>query len=164
MSQIFRSVGLLELGICEASFFAWSLGEVIQRHARICENPESFTRSVATMRRIGSIAAQSLTCIPASRLLFEPERGKHPSRRVYAGDDLVLTSRTPRAGLDPAVVVASAAGLADDVGRTNVTMGLLGERLGVRAPSGHGLPASRGPADPDGERHRAALHGHHDDQ
>ena len=87
------------------------------------------------MRRIGSIAAQSLTCIPASRLLFEPERGKHPSRRVYAGDDLVLTSGTPRAGLDPAVVVASAAGLADEVGLTNVTMGLLGERLGVRAPS-----------------------------
>lgn len=41
----------------------------------------------------------------------------------------------PRAGLDPAVVVASAAGLADEIGLTNVTMGLLAERLGVRAPS-----------------------------
>lgn len=41
----------------------------------------------------------------------------------------------PRAGLDPAVVVAGAAGLADEVGLANVTMGLLAERLGVRAPS-----------------------------
>lgn len=41
----------------------------------------------------------------------------------------------PRAGLDPAAVVASAAGLADEVGLANVTMGLLAERLGVRAPS-----------------------------
>lgn len=41
----------------------------------------------------------------------------------------------PRAGLDPALVVAGAAGLADEVGLANVTMGLLGERLGVRAPS-----------------------------
>lgn len=41
----------------------------------------------------------------------------------------------PRAGLDPSVVVAAAAGLADEVGLTHVTMGLLAERLGVRAPS-----------------------------
>lgn len=41
----------------------------------------------------------------------------------------------PRAGLDPAVVVAAAAELADEVGLANVTMGLLAERLGVRAPS-----------------------------
>jgi AcrR family transcriptional regulator len=41
----------------------------------------------------------------------------------------------PRAGLDPAVVVAAAAGLADEVGLGNVTMGSLAERLGVRAPS-----------------------------
>lgn len=41
----------------------------------------------------------------------------------------------PRAGLDPAVVVAAAAGLADEIGLANVTMGLLAERLGVRAPS-----------------------------
>lgn len=41
----------------------------------------------------------------------------------------------PRAGLDPVAVVAAAAGLADEVGLTNVTMGLLAERLGVRAPS-----------------------------
>ncbi len=41
----------------------------------------------------------------------------------------------PRAGLDPAVVVAAAAGLADEVGLDNVTMGSLAERLGVRAPS-----------------------------
>ncbi len=41
----------------------------------------------------------------------------------------------PRAGLDPALVVAGAAGLADEIGLANVTMGLLGERLGVRAPS-----------------------------
>ncbi len=41
----------------------------------------------------------------------------------------------PRAGLDPEAVVASAAGLADEVGLANVTMGLLAERLGVRAPS-----------------------------
>ncbi|WP_433306192.1 WHG domain-containing protein [Actinoplanes sp. CA-030573] len=41
----------------------------------------------------------------------------------------------PRAGLDPAAVVAAAAGLADEVGLAGVTMGLLAERLGVRAPS-----------------------------
>ncbi|MFG1926500.1 TetR/AcrR family transcriptional regulator [Cryptosporangium sp. NPDC048952] len=41
----------------------------------------------------------------------------------------------PRVGLDPAAVVAAAAGLADEVGLTNVTMGLVAERLGVRAPS-----------------------------
>lgn len=41
----------------------------------------------------------------------------------------------PRAGLDPAVVVGAAAALADEVGLANVTMGLLAERLGVRAPS-----------------------------
>jgi len=41
----------------------------------------------------------------------------------------------PRAGLDPAAVVAGAAALADEVGLANVTMGLLAERLGVRAPS-----------------------------
>lgn len=41
----------------------------------------------------------------------------------------------PRAGLDPAAVVAAAAGLADEVGLANVTMGSLAERLGVRAPS-----------------------------
>jgi AcrR family transcriptional regulator len=41
----------------------------------------------------------------------------------------------PRAGLDPAVVVGAAAELADEVGLANVTMGLLAERLGVRAPS-----------------------------
>jgi len=41
----------------------------------------------------------------------------------------------PRAGLDPVVVVAGAAGLADEVGLANVTMGLLAERLGVRPPS-----------------------------
>lgn len=41
----------------------------------------------------------------------------------------------PRVGLDPAAVVAAAAGLADEVGLGNVTMGLLAERVGVRAPS-----------------------------
>ncbi|MGK5679808.1 TetR/AcrR family transcriptional regulator [Actinoplanes sp. URMC 104] len=41
----------------------------------------------------------------------------------------------PRAGLDPAAVVGAAAGLADEVGLANVTMGALAERLGVRAPS-----------------------------
>ncbi|WP_205471381.1 TetR/AcrR family transcriptional regulator [Nocardioides sp. SYSU D00038] len=41
----------------------------------------------------------------------------------------------PRAGLDPDVVAAGAAALADEVGLPNVTMGLLAERLGVRSPS-----------------------------
>ncbi|MCR6704727.1 MAG: WHG domain-containing protein [Cellulomonas sp.] len=41
----------------------------------------------------------------------------------------------PRAGLDPQVVVAAAASLADEVGPANVTMSVLAERLGVRAPS-----------------------------
>jgi AcrR family transcriptional regulator len=41
----------------------------------------------------------------------------------------------PRAGLDVAAVVAAAAGLADETGSGNVRMGLLAERLGVRAPS-----------------------------
>lgn len=40
-----------------------------------------------------------------------------------------------RAGLAPAAVVAAAADLADEVGLSNVTMGLLAGRLGVRAPS-----------------------------
>jgi AcrR family transcriptional regulator len=40
-----------------------------------------------------------------------------------------------RAGLDPTVVVAAAARLADEVGLPHVTMGRLAERLGVRAPS-----------------------------
>ncbi|GAA3418971.1 TetR/AcrR family transcriptional regulator [Streptosporangium vulgare] len=41
----------------------------------------------------------------------------------------------PRAGLDPATVVAAGAALADEVGLANLTMGLLAERLGVRTPS-----------------------------
>ena len=41
----------------------------------------------------------------------------------------------PRAGLDPAAVVAAGAALADEVGLAGLTMGLLAERLGVRAPS-----------------------------
>ena len=41
----------------------------------------------------------------------------------------------PRAGLTGADVVASAAGLADEIGFQGVTMGLLADRLGVRAPS-----------------------------
>ncbi|GEB57259.1 TetR family transcriptional regulator [Streptomyces gardneri] len=41
----------------------------------------------------------------------------------------------PRAGLDPATVVAAGAALADEVGLGNLTMGLLAERLGVRTPS-----------------------------
>ncbi|QVQ51010.1 TetR/AcrR family transcriptional regulator [Spiractinospora alimapuensis] len=40
-----------------------------------------------------------------------------------------------RAGLDPTAVVAAGATLADEVGFANVTMGLLAERVGVRAPS-----------------------------
>ncbi len=41
----------------------------------------------------------------------------------------------PRAGLDTTAVVAAGAGLADEVGLTRLTMGLLAERLGVRTPS-----------------------------
>ncbi|CUR58822.1 Transcriptional regulator, tetR family [metagenome] len=41
----------------------------------------------------------------------------------------------PRAGLDPAVVVAGAASLADEIGLENLTMGRVAERLGVRTPS-----------------------------
>ena len=41
----------------------------------------------------------------------------------------------PRAGLDTAKVVACAAALADEVGATRLTMGLLAQRLGVRPPS-----------------------------
>lgn len=41
----------------------------------------------------------------------------------------------PRAGLDPAAVVAAGAALADEVGLTNLTMGMLAERVGVRTPS-----------------------------
>ena len=41
----------------------------------------------------------------------------------------------PRAGLDAAVVVAGAAQLADEVGLPHLTMALLADRLGVRAPS-----------------------------
>lgn len=41
----------------------------------------------------------------------------------------------PRAGLDPAAVVAAGAALADEVGLASFTMGLLAERVGVRTPS-----------------------------
>lgn len=41
----------------------------------------------------------------------------------------------PRAGLDPASVVASAAALADETGFSGLTMGLVADRLGVRTPS-----------------------------
>lgn len=41
----------------------------------------------------------------------------------------------PRAGLDPNAVVAAGAALADEVGFTGLTMGLLAERVGVRTPS-----------------------------
>nr|MDT0667530.1 WHG domain-containing protein [Micromonospora sp. DSM 115978] len=40
-----------------------------------------------------------------------------------------------RAGLDPATVVAAGAALADEVGFTELTMGRLAERVGVRTPS-----------------------------
>lgn len=40
-----------------------------------------------------------------------------------------------RAGLNAAVVVAAAAELADEIGFDAMTMGLVAERLGVRAPS-----------------------------
>ena len=41
----------------------------------------------------------------------------------------------PRAGLTGVDVVASAAGLADEIGFAGVTMGLLAGRLGIRPPS-----------------------------
>lgn len=41
----------------------------------------------------------------------------------------------PRAGLDPAAVVAAGAALADEVGFAGLTMGRLAERVGVRTPS-----------------------------
>ena len=41
----------------------------------------------------------------------------------------------PRAGLSGGEVVAAAAGLADEIGYAGLTMGLLADRLGVRAPS-----------------------------
>ena len=41
----------------------------------------------------------------------------------------------PRAGLDPVAVVTAGAALADEVGLTGLTMGLLAERVGVRTPS-----------------------------
>ncbi|WP_138757074.1 TetR/AcrR family transcriptional regulator [Modestobacter altitudinis] len=41
----------------------------------------------------------------------------------------------PRAGLDPATVVAAGADLADEIGFSALTMGRLAERVGVRTPS-----------------------------
>lgn len=41
----------------------------------------------------------------------------------------------PRAGLDPAAVVAAGAELADEIGFASLTMGRLAERVGVRTPS-----------------------------
>lgn len=41
----------------------------------------------------------------------------------------------PRAGLDAATIVAAGAELADEIGFSELTMGRLAERLGVRAPS-----------------------------
>ena len=41
----------------------------------------------------------------------------------------------PRAGLTPAAVTAAAADLADEIGLTGLSMGLVAERLGVKTPS-----------------------------
>jgi AcrR family transcriptional regulator len=41
----------------------------------------------------------------------------------------------PRAGLTSDDVVAAAAGLTDEIGYHDLTMGLLAQRLGIRAPS-----------------------------
>ena len=41
----------------------------------------------------------------------------------------------PRVGLTAADVVLAGAEIADEVGHTSLTMGLLAERLGVRPPS-----------------------------
>lgn len=41
----------------------------------------------------------------------------------------------PRAGLTPASVTAAAAALADEVGFNQLSMGLVAERLGIKAPS-----------------------------
>ncbi len=41
----------------------------------------------------------------------------------------------PRAGLGPDAVTVAGAALADDVGFSNLSMGLLAERLGVKTPS-----------------------------
>ena len=41
----------------------------------------------------------------------------------------------PRAGLAPASVTEAGAALADEVGSAQLSMGLLAERLGVKAPS-----------------------------
>jgi AcrR family transcriptional regulator len=41
----------------------------------------------------------------------------------------------PRAGLDTSAVVAAGAALADEVGLSGLTMGLVADRLGVRPPS-----------------------------
>ncbi|RKS79945.1 AcrR family transcriptional regulator [Motilibacter peucedani] len=41
----------------------------------------------------------------------------------------------PRAGLDPAAVVAAGAELADEIGFAALTMGALAEKVGVRTPS-----------------------------
>lgn len=41
----------------------------------------------------------------------------------------------PRAGLDAATVTAAGAALADEIGLTRLSMGLLAERLGVKTPS-----------------------------
>jgi AcrR family transcriptional regulator len=41
----------------------------------------------------------------------------------------------PRAGLTPALVTEASAALADDIGFSQLSMGLLAERLGVKTPS-----------------------------
>jgi AcrR family transcriptional regulator len=41
----------------------------------------------------------------------------------------------PRSGLSRDDVVAAAAGLVDEIGYHNLTMGLLAQRLGIRTPS-----------------------------
>ena len=59
----------------------------------------------------------------------------------------------PRAGLDPASVVAAGAALADEVGFGELTMARLAERLGVRGPSLYKHVAGQG----DLNRRIAAL-------
>ena len=46
---------------------------------------ESFTRSGGQPTAMGSLAAQSLTCIPTSTLLSQPERDTHPPRHGSLG-------------------------------------------------------------------------------
>lgn len=68
--------------------------------------------------------------------VFDVRVDLEPATDFQCGESVTSwPAGVPRAGLDAPTIVAAAATLADEIGFTELTMGKLAERLGVRAPS-----------------------------